>query len=223
MDDDPAASSLALTADAVVVARRQGQGRHAEARRRGQGRHPPDDRQGRSSRRRRSSSSRPRSRHDGDGLAVSGDLTIGGKSKPVTFVARGEKGIARRQHDDQAERLGHQAVLGAVRRAQGQRRGRGRGRGHARLSGCVQRRPDLPVAPRSGEPVAAGRSRAPSAGRGGAGTVILPALSSGRFAGRADPGKERDCAGIGTIRVLLSGRRDRRRSVGMRGELHERV
>ena len=45
------------------------------------------------------------------------------------------------------------------------------------------------------------------AGRTGAGTVILRALSSGRFCDRAYPGKERDCAGIGTIRVLLSERR----------------
>ena len=65
----------------------------------------------------------------GDGLKVSGDLEMGGKSKPVTFDLSESGGTLTGSADAQAERLGHQALLGAVRRAEGQRRGQGRRRG----------------------------------------------------------------------------------------------
>ena len=62
-------------------------------------------------------------------LEVSGDLTLSGTTHPIAFdVAVDADGIAARHRRRQAERLGHEAVLGPVRSLEG----RGRGRGHDR-------------------------------------------------------------------------------------------
>ena len=81
-----------------------------------------------------------RASRGGDGLKVSGDLEMGGKTKPVTFDLSESDGTLDGQRGRQADRLGHQALLGAVRRPEGQRRGQGRRRGQARLSRRAARR-----------------------------------------------------------------------------------
>ena len=57
---------------------------------------------------------------DGNGVTIRGDLTLNGKTRPIEFEldALGRR-PAERLHRHQAERLRHEAVLDAVRRAEG--------------------------------------------------------------------------------------------------------
>ncbi len=77
---------------------------------------------------------------DGDRISVRGDLTLARRHQPDR-VRRdaGRRRQAQRQRDAEAVGLGHEALLRAVRRAEG----RGRGRGSAR------RRPAVRLTPQS--------------------------------------------------------------------------
>ena len=75
---------------------------------------------------------------EGGGLGVQGDLTLLGTTRPLTFdLVLADGGSAQRRRDGQADRLGHQAVLRAVRGAEGRRRGRGRDRRHPAGAGLI--------------------------------------------------------------------------------------
>ena len=59
---------------------------------------------------------------DGDHLKVTGELDLAGKRMPARVRAHGRRRwLPHRQRNRQAEQLGHEAVLGAVRDAQGAR------------------------------------------------------------------------------------------------------
>ena len=106
----------------ALAARARGDRRHPGARRRRQGGHRADDRRGGPRWGRRSSSARPPSR----ARRVEGELELAGERHPISFeLAAGEDGRLAGTRDRQAERLGDEAVLGAVRDAQGRGRGRG--------------------------------------------------------------------------------------------------
>ena len=63
----------------------------------------------------------------GDVLNVQGELTLAAASRPVAFdVTVGADGSLSAADQDQAERMGHQALLGALRGAEGRGRGRDR-------------------------------------------------------------------------------------------------
>ena len=60
------------------------------------------------------------------GLSVRGELSLNGRQAPVTFdLAIGAEGAHDRQCQGDPERVRDEAVLGAVRGAQGRRRRRG--------------------------------------------------------------------------------------------------
>ena len=77
---------------------------------------------------------------DGGGFSVEGELTLVGATHPIAFdVAVSDDGAlsgGRRR----AVRLGHQALLGPVRGAEGRRRGRGRDRALDAWRGPISRR-----------------------------------------------------------------------------------
>ena len=62
----------------------------------------------------------------GSRLSVRGELTLFGETRPIAFDLLVGDGTLSEQRRRQAERMGHHALLGAVRRLEGRRRGRGR-------------------------------------------------------------------------------------------------
>ena len=84
---------------------------------------------------------------DGGSLHVQGDLTLVGATRPIAFdVIVGAERSAQREGRRQADRLGDEAVLGAVRRLEGRGRGRGRGRCRPRSDTTTESVGSLPVA-----------------------------------------------------------------------------
>ena len=78
-------------------------------------------------------STRVQSAADGSVLSVEGDLTLAGATQPIAFdLAIGDDGTLSATAVVTQTALGHEALLRAVRRAEGPRRGRGRARGPPR-------------------------------------------------------------------------------------------
>ena len=133
---------------------------------------------------------------------------MGGKSKPVTFTLAGDGGSIAGSATVKQSDWGikpYSALFGALKvndevtvEVKGNP-GVSAAVGPARGPFCGAHRESAAV----GEAVA----HAPSAGRA-ARELSYCARCQAVERGRADPGKERDCAGIGTIRVLLSERRE---------------
>ena len=151
-------------------ARARRDGRDAAARGRRQGEHRADDRRrgppGHGDRV-QVDGGRGR-RRTGTRLHVQGELTLVGVTHPIAFdVGVGPDGELTAQGRRQAERLGHEAVLGAVRGPEGRGRGRGRGRRLRRaIAGRIRRGSRPPrTLPRSSTPASrasSGRSSSAS-------------------------------------------------------------
>ena len=162
--EDAAATSIVLGADSTSLRVREGTGGMTGARRRRQGEHRADDRRRRPAcGRHRVPLDRGAGRRGGDRLTVQGELTIVGATHPLSFeLTVGSRAALSGSAAVHADRLGHQAVLDAVRRAQGRRRRRGPLRRLAWISrGRRPVRRDRPRRPAAARRCRARRARSP--------------------------------------------------------------
>ena len=128
---EPAQTSVELTADATSLRVRKGTGGMQALGDGRQGEHPPDDRRRGAQAPRRSCSARPgrRARPTAAGSRVEGDLTLAGSDRSRSpSTSRRRRRHAQRHRRRHADPLGHEALLRAVRCAEGPRRRRGRAR-----------------------------------------------------------------------------------------------
>ena len=111
---------------------------------------------------RTSPSAPPERRSTASRVHAEGELTLVGKTRPIVVRPRHQRRRgAQRQRRRQAERLGHEALLGAVRGAQGQGRGRGGVRGPSLSRGRRSARRGRPRRPAAEGPCRARRARCP--------------------------------------------------------------